>query len=287
MMKSIQDTYTMNNGMKIPCIGFGTYKTVKNNDCEIIKKAIEVGYRYFDTASLYKTEEALGQAIAESYIPREEFIVASKLWKEDMGYQNTKKALYDSLEKLRMDYIDIFLIHWPRVSNDYNEWKELNIETWKAMEELVKEGKVKSIGLSNFLPHHIEVILDNCEIKPVVNQLELHPGYMQYATIEYCKNHDIQVQAWSPLGRQRLNEHPLLIELSKKYKVSIAQICLRFLLQLDIVALPKASTVERMRENKSIFDFNIEKEDMYRLLTLPMYGWSGEFPDPEFATKNK
>ena len=284
-MKSIYDCYTMNNGMKIPCMGFGTYKAAEGNDATVIKTAIEAGFRYFDTASLYYTEEALGQAIKESGIPREEFFIVSKMWTDQMGYDNVKKALEESLAKLQMDYLDIYLIHWPRGSENYEEWKSITKDTWKAMEELQKEGKIRALGLSNFLPHHIKHILEICEVKPVVNQLELHPGYMQYATVKYCEEHDILVQAWSPLGRFRMADNALLMHLLEKYQVSFAQLCLRFLIQLGIIPLPKASSMERMKQNMDVFGFDIEEEDMYRILTMPECGWSGEYPDPELALK--
>ena len=284
-MKSIYDCYTMNNGMKIPCMGFGTYKAAEGNDATVIKTAIEAGFRYFDTASLYYTEEALGQAIKESGIPREEFFIVSKMWTDQMGYDNVKKALEESLAKLQMDYLDIYLIHWPRSSENYEEWKSITKDTWKAMEELQKEGKIRALGLSNFLPHHIKHILEICEVKPVVNQLELHPGYMQYATVKYCEEHDILVQAWSPLGRFRMADNALLMHLLEKYQVSFAQLCLRFLIQLGIIPLPKASSMERMKQNMDVFGFDIEEEDMYRILTMPECGWSGEYPDPELALK--
>ena len=284
-MKSIYDCYTMNNGMKIPCMGFGTYKAAEGNDATVIKTAIEAGFRYFDTASLYYTEEALGQAIKESGIPREEFFIVSKMWTDQMGYDNVKIALEESLAKLQMDYLDIYLIHWPRGSENYDEWKSVTKDTWKAMEELQKEGKIRALGLSNFLPHHIKHILEICEIKPVVNQLELHPGYMQYATVKYCEEHDILVQAWSPLGRFRMADNALLMHLLEKYQVSFAQLCLRFLIQLGIIPLPKASSMERMKQNMDVFGFDIEEEDMYRILTMPECGWSGEYPDPELALK--
>ena len=279
-MNSIKDCYLLNNGMEIPCMGFGTYKAA-----DAINTAIEAGYRYFDTASIYCTEEALGQAIKDSGIPREEFIIASKLWPDQMGYEKTKVALNESLEKLQMDYLDIYLIHWPRGSENYDEWKSLNTETWKAMEEMLKIGKIKALGLSNYLPHHIMHILEICELKPVINQLELHPGYMQYATVRYCEEHDIQVQAWSPLGRFRMADNLLLNELEEKYKVSFAQLCLRFLMQLKIMPLPKASGIERMKQNMDVFGFEISEEDMYRILTMPECGWGGEYPDPELAIK--
>lgn len=283
-MTGIKECYTLNNGMQIPCIGFGTYKTADGDDVSILKHAIEMGYRYFDTASFYFTEEALGKAIRESNIPREEFLVVSKMWKSEMGYENTKKALQKTLDHLQMDYLDIYLIHWPR-STPEADWKQEVVETWKAMEEAYESGKVKALGFSNFLPHHIEVILQNCKIKPVVNQLELHPGYMQAEAVRYCKERNIYLQAWSPLGRLRVMENKLLIRLAEKYKVSKAQICLRFLYQQGIILIPKSSTAERMRENMDIFDFEIEQEDMYRLLTMPQCGWSGEHPDYELAEK--
>lgn len=175
--------YMLNNGMKIPKIGFGTYKVNPEENKEIFKLALEAGYRYFDTASFYDNEDALGEVLKESGIPREELFIASKVWKTELGYEETKAALERSLAKLQTDYLDLYLIHWPIPSADCKDWKQLNVDTWRAMEELQKEGKVKAIGLSNFLPHHIENILQNCTIKPVIDQLELHPGYMQEAAI--------------------------------------------------------------------------------------------------------
>lgn len=283
-MKNINDCYTLNNGLKIPCVGFGTYKVALDNDITVIKTAIEAGYRYFDTASFYFTEESLGQAIKESGIAREDFFIVSKVWKTEMGYENTKQAIEKTLNRLQMDYIDIYLIHWPRSSADA-DWKKECVDTWRAMEEAYEEGKIRGLGLSNFLPHHLEVILKNCKIKPVVNQLELHPGYMQSEAVRYCKEQDIYLQAWSPLGRLRVMENVLINEMAEKYQVSKAQICLRFLHQLDIIPIPKASSIERMRENMDIFHFEIEQEDIYRLLTMPQCGWSKEHPDPELAEK--
>lgn len=277
-------SYMLNNGMQIPSIGFGTYKAADNNDITVIKNAMKAGYRYFDTASFYFTEESLGQAIRESKIPRDEFFIVSKLWKTEMGYENAKQALENSLNRLQMEYLDIYLIHWPRSSEDA-DWKKECVDTWRAMEEAYREGKIKALGLSNFLPHHMEVILQNCTVKPVVNQLELHAGYMQSEAVHYCKEHDIALQAWSPLGRLRIMENKLITELAEKYNVSKAQLCLRFLHQQDIIVIPKASSVERMKENMNIFNFEISQEDMYRLLTMPQCGWSKEHPDPELAEK--
>ena len=285
-MESIYDCFKLNNDMKIPCVGFGTYKAAEGNNGEVLKTAIEAGYRYFDTASFYQTEDFLGQAIRESNLPREDFFLVSKMWKDEMGYQQTKDALEKSLKRLGTDYLDIYLIHWPRPSADCENWKELDLETWRAMEELQKEGKIRGLGLSNFLPHHIKNILENGTVKPVVNQLELHPGYMQQAAVQYCKEHGIQMQAWSPIGRRRILEDGLILELAGKYQVSPAQLCLRFLLQNDIIPLPKSSSMERMKQNMDLFHFEISEEDVSRLATMPQAGWSGEHPDPELAQKN-
>ena len=265
---------------------FNGYKAAEGNNVEILKTAIEAGYRYFDTASFYQTEEFVGQAIRESNLPREDFFLVSKMWKDEMGYQQTKDALEKSLKRLGTDYLDIYLIHWPRPSADCENWKELDLETWRAMEELQKEGKIRGLGLSNFLPHHIKNILENGTVKPVVNQLELHPGYMQQAAVQYCKEHGIQMQAWSPIGRRRILEDGLILELAGKYQVSPAQLCLRFLLQNDIIPLPKSSSMERMKQNMDLFHFEISEEDVSRLATMPQAGWSGEHPDPELAQKN-
>lgn len=280
-MNSIRDCYTCSNGVKIPCVFYGTYKAAEGNTAAIITKAIEAGYRAFDTASFYETETYLGQAIKESKIPREEFFLTSKVWKDEMGYNETKEAFARTLENLNTDYLDLYLIHWPLPTPGYPKWKELDAETWRAMEELYEEGKIRALGLSNFLPHHIEPLLSTAKVKPMVNQLEIHPGYSQEAATNYCKSHGMLVQAWSPIGRTRVLQDALILELAAKYKVSPAQICLRYILQKEIIPLPKSSSLERMKENLDIFSFTISKEDMYRIDTMPQTGWSGEHPDRE------
>lgn len=278
-MQSIYDTYRLNNGVRIPCVGFGTFKAADGKSTEVLKTAIEAGYRYFDTASFYDTEESLGEAIKEKKILREELFIASKAWKTEMGYANVKKAFEQSLEKLQMDYLDLYLIHWPIPEEGYEDWKQLDIDTWKAMEELYHEGKVKAIGVSNFLPHHLENLLENCDVKPAVNQIEFHPGYTQEMTVNYCQERDILVQAWSPIGRSVLLNNPMLIEIAGHYQVSVAQLCIRYALQRSVVPLPKSSAMERMRQNQDVFNFEISTEDMYRLGTFAQTGWSGLHPD--------
>lgn len=278
-MKTIYDTFELNNGIGNPCLGFGTFKSADGKSAEVLKMAIDAGYRYFDTASFYGTEPYLAEAIEDSGIKREEFFITSKAWKTEMGYRQVKQAFEKSLENLRTDYLDMYLIHWPLPNPEYKDWKELDIETWRGLEELYKAGKVKAIGVSNFLLHHLENLIQNCEIMPMADQIEFHPGFTQEATVRYCQEKGIYVQAWSPLGRKRVLEHPLLVGLAEKYNKSAAQICLRYEIQRQVIPLPKASTKERMVQNYQVFDFEIEKEDMYRIDSMQPAGWSGEHPD--------
>lgn len=278
-MNSINDTCLLSNGLEIPCIGFGTFNPAGGDNNKILQTAIEAGYRYFDTASVYETERALGQAIKESGIRREEFYVASKVWIDEMGYAETKQALERTLNRLQVDYLDLYLVHWPRRAENDTDWKQRDLETWSAMEDLHSQGKIKSLGLSNFLPHHMKNILENCRVMPVANQLEVHPGYMQEAAVAYSKRNKVLVQAWSPLGRSQLLQSPVMTEMAAKYGKSAAQLSLRFLVQKGIVPIVKASKEERMKENMDIFGFEISWEDMSVLECMPQTAWSGEHPD--------
>ena len=278
-MKSMYDCYELNNGMKLPCMGFGTYKAAAGSDTEVLKLALEAGYRYFDTASFYGNEEKIGQVLKESKIPREELILTSKAWKTEMGYEKVKEAFFASLKRLQTDYLDLYLIHWPIPVNGYSDWKKLDLETWRAMEELYKEGYVKAIGVSNFLPHHIENILENAKIAPAVNQIEFHPGYTQEVTLSYCKERNIRVQAWSPIGRRALLEHPVLKKIAGHYNVSVAQLCIRYAIERGVIPLPKASAMERLKENQDVFDFKISREDLSVIGCMPQTAWSGQHPD--------
>lgn len=280
-MEQMYDCYELNNGVKIPCIGFGTYKATDGAGRRTIEMALEAGYRYFDTAAFYDNEDEIGEAILASGIKREELFLASKVWKSDMGAEGTKASFEASLRKLGTDYLDLYLIHWPRPDMETGEWKEILTETWKAIEELYLEGKVRAIGVSNFMPHHLEVLSGTARVCPAVDQIEFHPGHTQELTVNYCREKGILVQAWSPLGRRRVLEHPLLTELSEKYQVSPAQLCIRYAVQRGVLPLPKASSLERMRQNQEVFGFNISREDMYRIGSMPPAGWSGEHPDFE------
>ena len=272
------DCYSLQSGVRIPALGFGTYKA---GDPAILRAAVEAGYRLFDSASFYGTEAALGESVRTSGISREEFFLSTKLWKTEMGYENAKAALRRSLETLGTEYLDLYLIHWPKPTPDYPEWRELIRGTWRAMEESVRAGIVRSIGVSNFLPHHLEVLLADARILPDVNQLEFHPGYTQKAAADYCREHKIRVQAWSPLGRLRMIEDPLLAEIAASHGVSPAQVCLRYAVEEGVIPLPKASAPERMRENLDVFSFSLTAEEKMRLATMPPVGWSGEHPDRE------
>lgn len=278
-MKSMYDCYELNNGVRIPCLGFGTYKATDGNGVEGIRAAIDAGYRYFDTAAFYQNEEDIGTAVARSGIDREEFFLSSKVWSGDPGAEKTRRSFANSLEKLRTDYLDLYLIHWPCPNHDYKDWKPLVLETWQVMEELCREGRIKAVGVSNFLPQHLEALAEGSGTVPAVDQIEFHPGHTQEVTVRYCQERGILVQAWSPLGRRRVLAHPLIIELSEKYGVSPAQLCIRYAVQRGVIPLPKASSRERMKQNQDVFGFEISREDMYRIGTMPPAGWSGEHPD--------
>ena len=218
-----QRAFQLQNGVLLPAIGFGTYKATDGNGKQAISDALETGYRYLDTASFYGNEGEIGEAVKESGIPREELFLASKVWKTEMGYEETKAAFAKTRERLQTDYLDLYLIHWPKKTPEDKNWKVCLKETWHAMEELYEEGRIRAIGVSNFLPHHLEVILEDARIKPMVNQLELHVGYLQMAAVNYCREHDILVQAWSPLGRRRVLEEPVVVSFAEKYQVTPAQ----------------------------------------------------------------
>lgn len=275
----MENYFVLSNGVKMPKIGFGTYKSTDGSDERVIGQALETGYRLLDTAAAYKNEEQVGKAMARSGISRKEIFLTSKVWKTNLGYENTKISFQESLERLQTDYLDLCLLHWPKPDPESADWKELDRESWRALEELYKEGKVRAIGVSNFLPHHLINIQKTAEIQPMVDQLELHAGYLQEAAVAYCKEHQILVQAWSPLGRRRIMEQEQVQKMAEKYQVSAAQFLLRFLLQLGIGVIPKASVLERMRQNLELPEFAIEEEDLWFLRGLPQMGWSGEHPD--------
>jgi diketogulonate reductase-like aldo/keto reductase len=278
-MNCIQDSYVLSNGVKIPCVGFGTWKLQNDeHSVELVKTAIDCGYRHIDTAFSYQNEIAVGRAVRECGLKRSELFVTSKLDNPDHGYEKTLIEFDMTMNNLGIDYLDLYLIHWPVPLLYRDNWKEVNRGTWKAFEELYQEGKIKAIGVSNFLEHHIDALLESATIAPMVDQLELHPQYVQRETVNYCKDHRMIVEAWSPLIKGQM-DNPLLIEIAGKYHKSIAQLLLRWSIQNGFLPLPKSSSKERMLENADIFDFEITPEDLEAMKTLEVFGMTGHHPD--------
>lgn len=271
---------TLNNGVKMPQLGLGMYLVPNDQAEQIVTIALDNGYRLIDTAAAYYNEEGVGEAIRKSTIPREEVFVTSKLWNTNQGYDNAIKAFEISLNKLGFDYIDLYLIHWP-----YPQ-KGLIVETWKALEQLYKEGRVKAIGVSNFTPHHLNHLLQETDIVPAVLQIEIHPTFTQDKVRQYAEEHGIQVESWYPLGGQRNREEllslPLFEELARKYNKTPAQIILRWHTQLGLVVIPKSSHPSRIKENCHIFDFNLSQKEIDSISALNTGIRLG--PDPDNFT---
>lgn len=279
-MKHVADSYTLRNGVKIPCVGFGTFRiTERDAVVKAMADAVAAGYRHFDTATRYENEAFVGEGIASCGLKREDLFITSKVWTTERGYEKTLKAFNYSLKELKLDYLDMYLIHWPAVKGDPKFWQAENRETWRAMEKLYREGLIRAIGVCNFLPHHLSPLMESAEIQPMVDQIEHHPGYTQNETVQFCKEHGIQVEAWGPFGVGAVLAHPLLKEIAQKYGKSVAQLVLRWNIQENILPLPKSVKPERMAANADIFDFVISDEDMRAIGGIPLYGWSGAHPD--------
>lgn len=274
MVKSLQDTTTLHNGIKMPWFGLGVY-LVKDGEevIQSVKTAIQHGYRMIDTATIYANEEGVGQGIREAGVPREKLFITTKVWNSDQGYESTLKAFDTSLEKLGLDYLDLYLIHWP--GPDKNRYKE----TWKALEKLYKDGRVRAIGVCNFHIHHLEELLKDCKIKPMVNQVEYHPHLTQKELHDYCKKEGIQLEAWSPLKRGDLLNDPTITSIAEKYGKTAAQVILRWDLQNGVVTIPKSTKKERIVENANVFDFELTKEDMDKISSLNKNDRRGPNPD--------
>lgn len=276
----LTDSFRMNNGNTIPCIGYGTYKTSEEDVYDAVISAVEAGYRHIDTAAYYKNEAGIGRAVRDCGVPRKELFITSKVWNTDRGYENTKRAFAETMERLGIACLDLYLIHWPANKKQFGAAAEqINAETWRALEELYAEGKVKAIGLSNFLPHHIEGLMKTARVKPMVDQIEFHPGWAQLAVSEYCRKNDIVVEAWSPLGRRGALESEVLRDIGKKYGKSAAQVCIRWVLQHGVLPLPKTVNPERMAENADVFDFELTEDEMKYIDKLENLGGQCALPD--------
>ena len=278
-MKTFNDFAVLSNGVKIPCLGYGTWQSSKEDAEKCVKTAIDLGYRHIDTAYIYGNEDAVGRGIKASGISRNELFVTTKHWVTERGYEKTIRAVETSLSNLGMDYVDLYLIHWPCVEKASPEWKEINASTWRGFEKMYKDGKIRAIGLSNFEKNHIDALNEYAEIKPMVNQIEFHPGYIQAENVKYCKDNGIIVEAWSPLGCGRVLKDEKLAEIAAKYGKSTAQLCIRFALQNDVIPLPKSVTPERIKQNTEVFDFEISEEDMKAIASMPVIGFSGFAPE--------
>ncbi|MBY0200368.1 aldo/keto reductase [Priestia megaterium] len=276
MMKNLQDTVTLHNGVKMPGFGLGVFKVEEGPELvNAIKVAMKHGYRSIDTAAIYGNEEGVGQGIREGLkeagISRENVFVTSKVWNADLGYDATISAYETSLKKLGLDYLDLYLIHWP-VEGKYKE-------AWRALETLYKEGKVKAIGVSNFQAHHLKDLMEDAEIKPVINQVEYHPRLTQKELQAFCEKHHIQLEAWSPLMQGELLDNEVLTEIANKHNKSVAQVILRWDVQNGIITIPKSTKEHRIVENASIFDFELTKEEIESIDELNQNHRVG--PDPD------
>lgn len=271
MISSINDCTILNNGLKMPWLGFGVFKVKEGQEVEhAVRHALETGYRSIDTASVYGNERGVGKAIRESGIPREEIFLTTKVWNDDQRKKRTKAAFEDSLQRLETDYVDLYLVHWP-VKGYYQD-------TWKEMEEIYESGRSKAIGVSNFLVHHLEDLLGRCRIVPAVNQVEFHPFLVQPGLLKFCREHNIQMEAWSPLMQGQIVADPTVERLAEKYKKTPAQVALRWCLQHGVVTIPKSINPARIEENSGIFDFELSQEDKDTLDALDQGKRVG--PDP-------
>ena len=265
---NINSKIVLNNQTKMPVIGFGVFRMAEGDEVEnAVKWAFGAGYRMIDTAMIYKNEEGVGRAIRESEIKREELFITTKLWNTDQGYENVFKAMDLSLSKLGLDYVDLYLIHWPTASGDRVKFTSIDKreETWRAMEEIYKSGKAKVIGVSNYTINHLEEMKKYAKIPPAVNQVEFHPFLYQEELLGYCKQNNIVLQAHSPLAKNRGNENEAVKSIAKKYDKSPTQIFIRWSLQHGCVPIPKSTHKERIEENINVFDFEISSEDIEML----------------------
>jgi len=268
----LQGTFELHNGVQMPYFGLGVYLSEDGQEVvNAVKWAIESGYRHVDTASIYKNEEGVGQGIKEANVSREDIFVVSKVWNDDQGYDSTLSAFDESLKRLDLEYLDLYLVHWP-TKGKYKE-------TWRALEHLYKEKKVRAIGVSNFMQHHLEDLLETAEITPMVNQMEFHPYLVQKELIDYCESHKIQYEAWSPMMQGRIFDLEPLKKMAQKYDKSVAQIVLRWDLQKGVITIPKSAKKERIKANAAIFDFELSIEDVEYIDSLEKGTRFG--PDPD------
>jgi len=276
-MTNVKDYLTLSNGVQMPLLGYGTMPTdwTKGYGPEFVDtlvQAIHTGYRNIDTAAIYGTEEYVGEAvkscIADGTTTRKELFISTKVWNTDRGYDRTLRAFDRSMSALGLDVLDLYLIHTPAVAKWHSDWAEINLSTWRAMERLYHEGRIRAIGVSNFLPHHLQALTAEAEIVPMVNQIEVHPGFTSATTRDYCRQYGIAIEAWGPFGNGQVLQNKQLAEIAHAHHKCVAQVCLRWLIQQSICPLPKSNNPQRMAENRQIFDFSLTETEMSLISVL-------------------
>ncbi|MFV0155525.1 aldo/keto reductase [Empedobacter falsenii] len=271
--------FKISNGIDIPAIGFGTWLLEGEKVTEPLKIALEKGYTHIDTAAIYKNEKEIGVVLQSQNIDRKELFITSKCWNSERGYEKALAAFEQTLTDLQTDYLDLYLIHWPANETQFpDNWAALNASTWRAFEEIYTSGKAKAIGVSNFNINHLEALFETAKIKPMVNQIEIHPGHSQPELVDFCKQNDLLVQAWSPLGSGRILENELIVSLANKYNVSVGQICINYCLAKEILPLPRSSSEKNIEANLTSNNFKLSAEDIKAIDEMPADGFSGLNP---------
>lgn len=268
----IRGTFKLHNDIAMPYLGLGTYQSGSDQEVvDAVKYALEIGYRHIDTASIYGNEDGVGRGVKESFVPREDVFIVSKVWNSEQGYESTLEGFEKSLKRLGLDYLDLYLIHWP-VTQKYND-------TWRALVQLYREKRIRAIGVSNFMQHHLEDLLKNTDVVPMVNQMEFHPYVVQQNLVDYCKAQGIQYEAWSPFMQGKLFQLNICRQMEEKYNKSAAQIILRWNLQKGVATIPKSVKKERIEANANIFDFELSSSEVAYLDGLDRGERIG--PDPD------
>ncbi|MDM1137573.1 MULTISPECIES: aldo/keto reductase [unclassified Empedobacter] len=273
------ENFKLSNGIEIPAIGFGTWLLEGEKVIEPLKIALTKGYTHIDTAAIYKNEKEIGTVLKAENVDRSKLFITSKCWNSERGYEKAMAAFEQTLADLQTDYLDLYLIHWPANETQFPDtWAELNAGTWQAFEEIYKSGKAKAIGVSNFNINHLEALFETAEIKPMVNQIEIHPGHSQPELVDFCRQNDLLVEAWSPLGSGRILENELIVSLADKYNVSVGQICINYCLAKEILPLPRSSSEKNIEANLTSNNFKLSVEDVKAIDEMPADGFSGLNP---------
>ncbi|WP_295776204.1 aldo/keto reductase [uncultured Limosilactobacillus sp.] len=279
-LTSLRSPLKLANGVEIPGLGYGTYKSSNEEVTQAVIDALAAGYRHIDTAAYYGNQKGIGEALRQTDLSREDIFITSKVWNTDRGYDQTMAAFEKTIAELGVDYLDLYLIHWPANRKQFGDQaRKLNADTWRALENLYQAGRVRAIGVFNFMPNHLLELMADSRIKPMVDQIEYHPGWPQEATRRFCQRHGILVEAWRPLGTKVALENPLIQEIADKYQHSPAQVCLRWSIQQGLLPLPKSVNPERMKANADIFDFELTEDEMDVISSIRIVSAKNQIPD--------